>query len=59
MDEREKVGLVLLRLPRTLKESLTRAAKHEGVSLNQFLVFVLSREIGKREGDKNILEGPA
>jgi len=40
---------VLVRLPRSLHQSLTRAAERDGVSLNQFLVYQLGRAIGERE----------
>ena len=49
-EEREKGGVLLLRMPRSLKDELMKLARREGVSLNQFCVFVLSREVGKREG---------
>ncbi len=32
-----------LRLPETLHRQLTAQARHEGVSLNQYLVFLLAR----------------
>jgi predicted RNase H-like HicB family nuclease len=35
-------GKVLLRIPRSLHERLTENAEKEGVSLNQYLVFLLS-----------------
>jgi predicted RNase H-like HicB family nuclease len=35
-------GKVLLRMPRRLHERLDRAAKQEGVSLNQYIVYLLS-----------------
>jgi predicted HicB family RNase H-like nuclease len=49
-EEREKGGVLLLRMPRSLKDELMKLARREGVSLNQLCVFVLSREVGKREG---------
>jgi predicted RNase H-like HicB family nuclease len=36
-------GKVLVRMPRTLHQSLVREAGREDVSLNQFIVFVLSK----------------
>jgi predicted RNase H-like HicB family nuclease len=36
-------GKVLVRMPRTLHQSLAREADREDVSLNQFMVYVLSR----------------
>jgi predicted RNase H-like HicB family nuclease len=38
----EYSGKVLLRIPRSLHERLTENAEKEGVSLNQYLVFLLS-----------------
>jgi len=40
----------LLRLPRTLYEVLTRAAAHEGVSLNQYMLYVLASATGRLSG---------
>jgi antitoxin HicB len=42
-------GKWLQRAPRSLHAALTLAAEEEGVSLNQYVVSVLSREIGSRE----------
>ena len=42
-------GRLLLRMPRTLHAELARHAEIEGVSLNQLIVFALSRAIGRRE----------
>ena len=46
-EEKGRAGAVLLRLPRSLKEELAKLARREGVSLNQFCVYVLSREVGR------------
>jgi antitoxin HicB len=43
-------GKWLQRVPRSLHAALTQAAEHEGVSLNQLVVSVLSKEVGFREG---------
>jgi antitoxin HicB len=45
-------GRLLLRMPRTLHAELVRHADLEGVSLNQFIVFALSRAIGGRERER-------
>ena len=42
-------GRLLLRMPRTLHAELARHADIEGVSLNQLIVFALSRAVGGRE----------
>lgn len=39
---------ILLRLPRSLHRELLRAATRDGVSLNQELVYLLSRAVGAR-----------
>ena len=41
-------GKVLLRMPRRLHAQLARAAKQEGVSLNQYVVYLLSSAPGSR-----------
>lgn len=46
-EERGPAGAVLLRLPRSLKDELMKLARREGVSLNQFCVYVLAREVGR------------
>ncbi|ACK73800.1 protein of unknown function UPF0150 (plasmid) [Gloeothece citriformis PCC 7424] len=38
-------GRVLLRMPRSLHRKLAEGSKQEGVSLNQFFVFLLSEAI--------------
>ena len=45
-------GRLLLRMPRTLHAELARHADLEGVSLNQFIVFALSRAIGWRDRER-------
>jgi antitoxin HicB len=37
------------RLPRSLHRSLAEAAEHEGVSLNQYVVYLLSRRDGQAQ----------
>jgi predicted RNase H-like HicB family nuclease len=39
-------GRILLRTPKTLHQSLMEKAKAEGVSLNQFILYLLSRDAG-------------
>jgi antitoxin HicB len=41
-------GKVLLRMPRRLHAQLARAARQEGVSLNQYIVYLLSSASGSR-----------
>jgi antitoxin HicB len=43
-------GKWLQRVPRSIHAALVSAAEQEGVSLNQLVVSVLSREVGHREG---------
>ena len=40
-------GKVLLRMPKSLHRRLAEAAEREGVSLNQYIVSVLSEASGK------------
>ncbi len=41
-------GRIALRTPRSLHRKLIEGAEKEGVSLNQYLVYILSKEAGKR-----------
>lgn len=41
-------GKLLVRMPRTLHRDLTEEALREGVSLNQYVVFVLSKRVAAR-----------
>jgi len=54
-EEKGPAGAVLLRLPRSLKEELTKHARREGVSRNQLCVYILAKEVG-REGSANPLD---
>ncbi|MEW6273541.1 MAG: type II toxin-antitoxin system HicB family antitoxin [Bacillota bacterium] len=42
-------GRILVRAPKSLHRALAERAREEGVSLNQFIVYQLSRALGKRE----------
>jgi predicted HicB family RNase H-like nuclease len=48
-------GKWLQRVPRSLHAALTVAAEEEGVSLNQYVVSVLARELGYRRGNRDVL----
>lgn len=39
------MGRFTLRLPKTLHDELETRAKNEGVSLNQYIVYVLTRQV--------------
>ncbi len=41
-------GKILARTPKSLHKALIDKAKEEGVSLNQLIVYLLSREVGKK-----------
>ena len=43
-------GRLLLRMPEELHAELSRASKHEGVSLNAYITSTLSSAVGWREG---------
>lgn len=50
-DDAGYSGRFLVRLPRRLHADLARNAKREGVSLNQYLLFLLAdRQAGRRVG---------
>jgi hypothetical protein len=40
-----EMGRLTVRLPETLHEELTALAKREGVSLNQYIVYALTRQV--------------
>ena len=42
-------GKIVLRLPTSIHEELARRAAMEGVSLNQYMVSALSRQVGRDE----------
>jgi antitoxin HicB len=45
---RENAGRVLLRLPKTLQRNLREEAAEEGVSVNQYAVYLISMARGQR-----------
>jgi antitoxin HicB len=53
-DERLPSGKWVQRVPRSLHAKLTRAAREEGVSLNQLVTSILSEQFGTREIQKTI-----
>ncbi len=50
--EREYSGKFNVRFPKSLHRRLDQMANREGVSLNQFLVSTLSREVGLEESKR-------
>ena len=40
---------LMLRIPRTLHADILRAAEAEGVSLNQYCIYILSGAVGKKQ----------
>jgi predicted RNase H-like HicB family nuclease len=46
-------GKVLLRMPRRLHAQLAQSAKQEDVSLNQYIVYVLSSAVGSRGSEQS------
>ena len=48
-SEKEYSGKFIVRVPRSLHSKLDQTAKREGVSLNQYLVSTLSRNVGRNE----------
>ena len=45
-------GKVLLRMPRRLHTQLAQSAKQEDVSLNQYIVYLLSSAVGSRGSEQ-------
>ena len=43
LANRDYSGKILLRVPKSLHQELANTAKSEGISLNQFLLYKLSR----------------
>jgi len=54
-DLEEFSGKFVQRLPKVLHRELTIQAKRNGVSLNQYIVSLLSREVGKEELKEELL----
>ena len=48
-EEKEYSGRILLRLPKSLHKKLTEAAQKEGVSVNTYIVNLLSERNAERE----------
>jgi antitoxin HicB len=48
-EEKEYSGRILLRLPKSLHRKLAKAAKEEGVSLNTYIINLLSERNAKKE----------
>jgi antitoxin HicB len=49
-DTEQFSGRFVVRLPKTIHRQAVRAAQRNGVSLNQFFVAAIARELGRREG---------
>jgi antitoxin HicB len=49
LEEKKYNGRILLRLPKSLHKKLAENAKKEGVSLNQYIVHLLSERNAQRE----------
>jgi predicted HicB family RNase H-like nuclease len=52
MPKREHAYTYPLRMPRSLREALQKKADREGVSLNQYMVFVLTQAASRTERDE-------
>lgn len=56
----DKTNTVTLRLPEELKLRIEKIAKRQGVSMNQFAMYALTKEAGELEANewfKNYLKG--
>lgn len=49
-EEAEYSGKLVVRMPRSLHRFLSSQAKREGVSLNQLILYHLSRSSGQKQG---------
>jgi hypothetical protein len=45
-----KPSIITLRIPKELKQRLTQMAERQGVSLNQFSLYLLAGEVARLEG---------
>jgi hypothetical protein len=45
-----KPSIITLRIPKELKQRLTQMAEQQGVSLNQFSLYLLAGEVARLEG---------
>lgn len=50
-NEKKHSGCISLRVPKSLHAELEQAANEENVSLNAFINGILSRHMGRREGN--------
>lgn len=50
-------GRVLVRMPRSLHRALAEMAEAEGTSLNQVIVYLLSRSVGAKSGERGFRHG--
>lgn len=48
-DEDEYSGKLTIRIPKRLHKELTDIAQEEGISLNQLILYALSKEAGRKE----------
>jgi len=54
--EEDFSGRITLRLPKTLHRKLSESAEDEGISLNQYIVSLISSQSGKNEVENQIRE---
>ncbi len=55
-EEKEYSGKILLRLPKSLHKKLVEGAQKEGVSVNTYIVNLLSEKNAKRELLNNLIQ---
>jgi len=58
IEDSQFSGKLVLRLPRSLHRKAAHAAKHEGVSLNQFIVACVAETIGIRSMVTAVFNNP-
>ncbi|SHM41905.1 Predicted nuclease of the RNAse H fold, HicB family [Caldanaerovirga acetigignens] len=48
-DEEDYSGRLTVRIPKKLHKELVEIAQEQGVSLNQLILYALSKEVGRKE----------
>lgn len=48
-DEEDYSGRLTVRIPKKLHKELAEIAQEQGVSLNQLILYALSKEVGRKE----------
>lgn len=46
---KKKVSSLTIRVPHELKEKINKAADHQGISINQFAMYIFTKEVTRLE----------